>query len=165
MMAFSHVALGVISASAAQVAVTDAGLSPLALVAAGAGSLAPDIDSPHSWLGRRLPFISWPLAGLIGHRGLTHSLLMVVAIAAALVIYAPPLWAQAFLVGYLVHIGADMLTNSGVPLMWPSERRYRVLGIQTGGLLEWAGVTAVIATWGAAMYTGAWPMLIDIPTG
>ena len=163
MMAFSHVVLGVMAASAAEGVTTGTALSPMAVVAAGAGSLMPDIDSPHSWLGRRLPFISWPLAGLIGHRGLTHSLVIMAIIAAVLVFYAPPVWGRAFLVAYLVHIGADMLTNSGVPLMWPSERRYRVLGIQTGGIVEWVGVTATIAACAVAIYSGAWPAVMRLP--
>ncbi|MCL7461599.1 metal-dependent hydrolase [Pseudomonas sp. NW5] len=116
------------------------------LAGATAGALLPDIDHPKSWLGRRLPFISRPIAAVFGHRGITHSLLAVVGLALALH-YG---WAHGYVgsdewglvavgltVGYLSHILGDFLTHGGVPLFWPLKRRFSApLTFQTGGVFE-----------------------------
>ncbi|WP_427925738.1 metal-dependent hydrolase [Shewanella algae] len=39
------------------------------------GSLLPDLDHPSSTIGKRVLFVSVPLAGLFGHRQFTHSIL------------------------------------------------------------------------------------------
>ena len=100
-------------------------------MAAAIGGLLPDLDHPESVLGRRVPFISAPLARTFGHRGMTHSLFAVSILLVALVVittmYAwvgvswlvPPL-----IVGYLSHILGDSMTPSGVPLFWPRKRTY-----------------------------------------
>lgn len=132
MIVTNHVVLAVASclAGAALGAVP---ASPFAIVAAAAGGVLPDIDEPRSWLGRRLPFLSYPINALFGHRGATHSLIAVIALAAALSLVAELLgplgqgaWYHAalpFLVGYASHLLGDLLTPSGVPLFWPSSRR------------------------------------------
>ena len=45
--------------------------------------LLPDIDHPKSFLGQRLSWISKPIARAFGHRGFTHSLLVVFGAAPA----------------------------------------------------------------------------------
>jgi membrane-bound metal-dependent hydrolase YbcI (DUF457 family) len=56
------------------------GFNPVGIIISGAASLLPDIDSPHSFAGRRI----WPISALIqhtaGHRGCFHSLLAAVII-------------------------------------------------------------------------------------
>lgn len=52
------------------------------------------------------------------HRGLTHSLLMTVYVWWVADTAAPEL-ATAVVVGYASHLIADMLTVSGIPLLWP----------------------------------------------
>lgn len=138
MMAFSHMLMGV--ASWGTVATTTGQpMDPTTVAAAFFGSLAPDIDHPRSWLGRRLPFISWPLAGLVGHRGITHSLLAVAAAVSAIV-WWPQLGAglvMAFAVGYLAHLLGDAVTESGIPLFWPLSQRVRLPpAVSVGGLGE-----------------------------
>lgn len=147
-MAISHVTigLGTWTVVAYHAGVT---LTPEALGMAMLGSLAPDIDHPRSWLGRRLLFISAPLSALIGHRGLTHSLL---AMSAAAIVLA--LWPQlggsflvsAFLVGYLTHLVADLVTNSGIPLLWPWPRRFSIPLANTGGPSEYIIVSGLAMT-------------------
>lgn len=142
MMAPTHVMLGVAGyLGAAPVAPEALPLQAAPLVAAALGSLAPDIDDPKSWLGRRLFFVSAPLAAVVGHRGITHSLIAAAAATAGLAYYfqagftAP--WAAAFLLGYLSHLFADWNTG-GIPLLWPSIRRFRApWAFQTGGLIEY----------------------------
>lgn len=110
------------------------------LAAASLGSLAPDIDDNRSWIGRRLFFFAIPLRFLLGHRGLTHSLIAA-ALATVGLYWAMQhqefSWAIAFLTGYLVHLAGDWNTNGGVPLAWPSERKFKApWAFNTGGPVE-----------------------------
>lgn len=83
MLAFTHLATGVFLASATAMAVKPSHLETQLLILGGLiGSLLPDIDHPRSWIGRRILFISLPLSALVGHRGVTHSLLAILATAA-----------------------------------------------------------------------------------
>ncbi|AIA71218.1 metal-dependent hydrolase [Pectobacterium atrosepticum] len=107
-------------------------------------ALLPDIDHPKSVLGQRLKWLSAPIARLFGHRGFTHSLLAIVAGIFFIQTRLPPDWPiptdayHAMIVGYLSHILADMLTPSGVPLLWPCRWRFRlpILNSQKGNQLE-----------------------------
>lgn len=134
---------------------------PLAAVLAITGGLLPDIDHPRSWVGRRLALIAWPMARLCGHRGVTHSLLALLAIAGLWWLVAHPQAPQRatvslllpMLVGYLSHLLADFLTPAGVPLLWPSRRRFAVPLVATGGAVEWLSGLAVTLWLG----TQLWP--------
>ncbi|GLY62267.1 membrane protein [Pectobacterium carotovorum subsp. carotovorum] len=107
-------------------------------------ALLPDIDHPKSVLGQRLKWLSSPIARLFGHRGFTHSLLATAAGIFFIQTRLPPDWPiptdayHAMIVGYLSHILADMLTPSGVPLLWPCRWRFRlpILNSQKGNQLE-----------------------------
>lgn len=124
----------------------DAIIHPAEFVAVFLGSLIPDIDHPKSWVGRRLWFISYPLSGIIGHRGLTHSLcgLAIISIALATVLFlnAIPFDIKiitiAFAVGYLSHILCDYNTNTGVPFLWPIKSKMKSpWAFNTGSPLEY----------------------------
>jgi len=152
MMARSHVVLGL----AAWVwAAPHLGLPPLetvSLALATCGALLPDIDHPQSWVGRRLRLISRPLAAMIGHRGLSHSLLAVVGCCVLLrsegvsrALIAP------VIVGYLSHLGADLLTPSGLRLTWPLSRRYAIPLCKTGSPAESVVVAGLVIWVGVAM--------------
>lgn len=146
MMAGSHVILGL--AAWAWMA-PRFGLSPTApasLAVAGLGALLPDIDHPQSWLGRRLRFVSAPLSSMVSHRGVTHSLLAV----AVCLIFLPehgqfgPV-RSPLLVGYLSHLGADLLTPRGLRLTWPSRHVYALPLCRTGSATETALVGLTLA--------------------
>ncbi len=117
-------------------------LSWLPVCAVLAGSLLPDIDHPRSTIGRALPFVSRPLAMLVGHRGVTHSLPGLAMVCLAFVYFVSETSAEmrdafAWLAcGYLVHVAADALTDSGVPLFWPMKKRFGVPLVTTGGILD-----------------------------
>ncbi len=112
-------------------------LSPEALALAAAGALLPDIDHPQSWVGRRMPLVSRPLAALLGHRGVTHSLLAVLAGAALLASQGLARDAlDALAVGYLSHLAADVLTPAGLRLAWPLRARVAVPICRTGSAAE-----------------------------
>lgn len=111
----------------------------------GFGALLPDIDNARSTLGHKLGKISKEIQHLAGHRTLFHSILGLILgslLAIGLeqvVIYllnqqglAPPaqfvgashLVFFGVLFGCVMHIAADALTLGGVPLLWPSRKRY-----------------------------------------
>ncbi|RME23492.1 MAG: metal-dependent hydrolase [Candidatus Zixiibacteriota bacterium] len=141
MMAPTHTMLGVATLLAGSSLRPDLlPASAVTIAAAALGSLAPDIDHPSSWIGRRLRVVSIPLVGLVGHRGVTHSLLAAVGASVGLFFLLKLgqdlAWAVAFLLGYLSHLAGDWLSG-GVPLLWPSPRRFRApVAIQTGGIIE-----------------------------
>jgi membrane-bound metal-dependent hydrolase YbcI (DUF457 family) len=111
----------------------------------GFGALLPDIDNARSTLGSKLGWVSKSIQHIAGHRTLFHSLLglalgSVLALGIQqLIIY---LLLQrgytipanvigdthfvfiAILFGCIMHIAADALTEGGVPLLWPSHKRY-----------------------------------------
>lgn len=97
-------------------------------LAAAFGGLLPDIDHPESVVGRRVRFLSVPIASVFGHRGFTHSLLAVVLVG--VLAFQFTLHGQSLLlpvcIGYLSHILGDALSASGVPLLYPwSKRRFK----------------------------------------
>lgn len=108
---------------------------PLALVAVG--SLLPDIDHPKSAFGRAVPFFSYPISAVFGHRGITHSLLAIVAGSIALWYYDYKVWFVApLVVGYMSHLAGDLFTNSGVPLFWPNKDKVSYPVFNTGTIFE-----------------------------
>jgi inner membrane protein len=150
MMAGSHVVVGI---AAWTLVAPHFGLSPLDPVALGftiLGSLLPDIDHPSSWVGRRVPVISRAAAAILGYRGVTHSAL---AVLVCLTVLRGQGFSRvvidALVIGYLSHLGADLLTSSGLRLAWPSRKRQVIPLCRTGssgeslivaGVAIWAGI-------------------------
>ena len=137
MMAGSHVVVG---AAAWMLVAPHIGLpaiEPVALALAAAGALLPDIDHPRSWVGRRLPIVSRPLARMVSHRGFTHSLL---AVALCILLLRARGWhrgaASPLVVGYLSHLAADLVTPAGLRLAWPLAARQALPLCRTGGFAE-----------------------------
>ncbi|MBX9634920.1 MAG: metal-dependent hydrolase [Magnetospirillum sp.] len=154
MMAGSHVIVG-----AALWAVTAklSGGTPAdipALAGAAMGALLPDMDHPQSWAGRKFRPISVPLSLVVGHRGVTHSLLAVVAGIVALAAMGLDGAVAPVVLGYLSHLAADSLTPSGVPLLWPMKHRFSLNLCRTGSVTE-MGVVALIAL------AGGWATGVD----
>lgn len=132
--AFTHIAAGV---AAALIASDFAHATPnhvVFLVAGGiVGSMLPDIDHPKSAFGSKVIPISTIISAIFGHRGITHSLIATVGVALVGWYYLHAVkigyvdWAP-FMVGltagYLSHLLGDWMTNSGVPLLWPSKRKF-----------------------------------------
>lgn len=113
------------------------GIAPIAL--AMFGSLLPDIDHPKSTFGRKVPFISIPISLIFGHRGITHSLIAVVAIIALLFVSlsAGKAISASIAAGYLSHLLLDWFTPSGVPLLYPSMKRFSSpVTVRTGSIGE-----------------------------
>lgn len=157
MMALTHIAVGGASALLLAHNVASTQHQALWCVAGGiVGSLLPDIDHPNSWIGRRIPFVSIPLSSLVGHRGITHSMIALIAIQAMVLAAvlswrtAHGAWLAPFLtglgLGYASHLLADWLSNTGIPLLWPNKRRFAApLTIQTGSAIEYLLALGVYA--------------------
>lgn len=116
------VALDILSNNFEHIAVTHLYGAILTLI----GAVMPDIDHPGSFIGRRLKFISVPISAVFGHRGITHSLIPLVAVW---FVFSDsiPYWTLWLSFGYLMHLVGDYLTE-GVPLLWPlTNNRFKFL--------------------------------------
>jgi inner membrane protein len=107
------------------------------------GALLADIDHPTSTFGKRVRFISYPLSLIFGHRGITHSLIAIIALTySAFQISKSQIGLEGsylylvipIIVGYLSHLFADILTPSGVPLLYPNRRRFSIPIIRNGAV-------------------------------
>jgi inner membrane protein len=113
------------------------------------GALAPDLDadeaSIHYEMGALSDTVRVGLHLFVEHRGVLHSGLatLIVLILGVMVGW----WlgyldaGLAFGLGYLSHVAlADAMTVHGVPLFWPSSRRFHLLPapirVRTGGPAE-----------------------------
>jgi inner membrane protein len=90
------------------------------------GSLLPDIDHPRSTLGRKLPFLSYPINKIFGHRKMTHSILFVGAMF-FLGDYFNFVIVEYLAIGAALHLLGDYLTPSGIPLFYPFGGNYRAI--------------------------------------
>lgn len=159
MMAGSHMVVGAALWAVTAKLAGHPPAEPQALAAAVLGALLPDIDHPHSWAGRKMRVISVPLSLVVGHRGITHSLLAVAGAVALLTTMGTGWMAAPVVIGYLSHLLADALTPSGVPLLWPARRRFTLNLCDTGSVAEW-GLVALIAAaggWAAGIYLSRLP--------
>lgn len=109
------------------------------------GCILPDIDHRESTIGKRLKFISYPLSIVFGHRGAFHSLLACVGVMyVAYSVGVPAL--QFVALGYVLHLLGDFLTPSGIPLFYPSSRRYRFMVVaQTNSFGETVLATSLLS--------------------
>jgi inner membrane protein len=109
------------------------------------GALLPDIDNARSTVGRRFGWISKEIQHIAGHRTIFHSLLglllgsllalgmeqLIIDLLAQRGFIFPAQFVEkshlvfvAVLIGCILHIAADGLTEGGVPLLWPNHKRF-----------------------------------------
>lgn len=124
----------------------------IAAVTGGLAALLPDIDSPKSFLGSRVPVAPSVIRMTLGHRGPLHSLVAAGAVYALVQWYLPQVLAGLIpglnhwiFWGYTSHLLLDMLTPEGVPLLWPVKGRLAVPLAPTGSILERFIVFPVVA--------------------
>ena len=117
------------------------------------GSLYPDADHQGSFMGKRLIIsnaIFRALGGvekrmskkapMFAHRGILHTPLFVLLVTLLLSLLVPAIahpivW--GFGIGMLSHILLDMLTTSGVPVLFPlTRKKISLLPFKTGGTFE-----------------------------
>ena len=81
------------------------------------GSLMPDIDEPHSYIGNKLKIFSVIISAFVKHRGFTHFLIvpLLIAIGSYFVINkGMQITLLGLAWGILLHDAGDMLTKGGV---------------------------------------------------
>jgi inner membrane protein len=111
----------------------------------------PDIDTPFSFVGRRIPFWRF-IFKWFGHRKFFHSLVCwtILTIIFLICNKQHPSFAWGLSFGYLTHILCDTLDRRGVQLLWPYKKTYSVPYIrQLGKLNQWLIplVTIGLAAW------------------
>ncbi|WP_177177940.1 metal-dependent hydrolase [Citreimonas salinaria] len=130
--------------------------APVIITAALLGSLLPDLDHPHSKLGRKVRPLSDLVYAVMGHRTGTHSVLFLVCVSALVGFVHMPAGAGLAL-GIASHLLADAVSYStgrpfttggaGVPAAWPvSNSRVGVRIVRVNGFFE-----HFVVTTGAAM--------------
>ena len=111
----------------------------------GFAALLPDIDTPMSFIGKRMKVVSYSLKLFFEHRGLTHSFLFMLIIGIFGFAFFPEYNAYfiAVLFGIFAHVFLDCLTKEGVRLFWPFG--FRIRGwLRTGGLVESVGFWVIL---------------------
>lgn len=98
------------------------------------GSLAPDIDSQTSKIGRSLKPLSKIVTSLFGHRRFAHSILFLGILELILIICGfNYVFKIGFMLGFMSHQFLDMLTISGVGLLYPLyTKKFRIMELRTG---------------------------------
>lgn len=169
----THVACGVLSA-VAFTAVTglyfkvgNAYSSGIACALLSAtGSLLPDIDMPHSRMGRKHPIISsW-----FKHRGMTHTfifpaLLFLICVISSMVkntILATILFNIVFpcMFGWIIHIWADLFNEKGCPIFFPfTYKHIHIASFLTRSWQEYIFLALYFVATLAVVYTRVMPLL------
>ncbi|WP_100399068.1 metal-dependent hydrolase [Bacillus sp. FJAT-44742] len=116
-----------------------------------AGGLLPDICSPRSWIGRRLPLIATIISKTFGHRTFTHSFLFLFIIY----FFTQSIegeWGIAVQTGLLVgiasHLLLDMMTSRGVHLFFPIKFPVRFpFFTKTGSTLGEGSIAVLLTLW------------------
>ena len=93
----------------------------------------PDIDSRYSSIGRKR--INRVLQFFTKHRGITHSFIFLIFLTLIL-LWALPIIALGFFLGYGLHLFADSFTPDGIAPFHPLWKRKSKGKITTGGKLE-----------------------------
>lgn len=151
MMSYTHILLGVSAYTLIHQDLSAAGLAAVAI-----GSILPDCDHPNALINR----VIFPLRiipKLTVHRGFTHSMTAIALIY--LVLLTPYSWLYPLALGYALHIGADMLTVSGVRLFAPyHDMRVSLARIRTGKRIERviAQVCSLYLCWFIVASFGYW---------
>jgi len=95
------------------------------MIACAGFSLLPDIDTTKSAIGKIFFPVSWLICRKLGHRTITHSLLFLVFVWSAFIVLSKfgiitdTNFIKIALFSVLGHFVFDMVTVSGIPLLYP----------------------------------------------
>ena len=98
-------------------------------------SVIPDIDSYKSKIGKKIKPLSFLINVFLGHRGLFHSIFLLILLSLLIMLVSYEL-TIAFFIGYLSHLALDSLTPEGVMFFYPFSRKRTKGFIRTGSLVE-----------------------------
>ncbi len=129
------IGLGLLTLDRFQMPLTE---SLACLSVAGVGSLFPDIDTPDSKLGHMVKPLALAINKSFGHRGITHSPLLVVILFAFLEILLPDHHNLAifFAAGMVSHLLLDMLNHKGIPLLYPLPVKFHIANFKNASVEE-----------------------------
>lgn len=133
-------------------------LPEIGLLSVTAGSYAPDIDMGTTHAGREHKIASKLVSKFGGgHRGITHTLLVPFILTALLIFLNTTLGGYkylmslivsivgGFLLGWVMHIFADLFNGKGCPLLWPiSFSKISIMDLPSSGIVPW--IFAVVYT-------------------
>ncbi len=96
-----------------------------------------------------LPDLDIKLRRVMKHRGVTHSLfaLCLISLVAR---HVSPVILPYVALGYGSHLVLDLLTVWGIPILWPVQKRFRLMRISTGGRIDalvGAGALCAVLYW------------------
>jgi inner membrane protein len=150
MMTLSHLAISGL-ATAAIIGSSD----PMTIGIGGIAGLLPDVDGAKSPAGRILFPVSKYLEKHFPHRSFTHSILASIVLSAICYGLSYAGWlsidhAHAVVIGYTAGYLADLITKSGIQMLYPASLRCVVPGnrnlrLSTGSNVEYAILTIVLA--------------------
>jgi inner membrane protein len=109
-------------------------------------SIVPDIDFSRSELGMIFKPISYKLEEEFGHRSITHSILFIL-ISFLISFPFSNFYSTLILLAIGSHLILDMLTYSGVKLLWPLNHRFVIFDgpVITGSALDYLiGLSSII---------------------
>lgn len=102
-------------------------------------SLLPDLDHSNSYIGKKLPVLSFAIEKVFGKRGFLHSILGCLLVLALLYFALGHFYKTLFFavaLGFISHLVGDSFTKAGVK--WLPFKSAKISGfIKTGGVLEW----------------------------
>lgn len=148
---------------------TNIAVTVVLIASAFIGSVFPDIDHRGSYVGRKFKITSFILSKTIGHRGATHSPLVLFLLSGLLMFISkigiinlnlpesllPYMYLAigGFFLGSLSHLLLDALTPAGIPLFYPfTKKSISIARIRTGGfgekiftLLTWLAIGLMTA--------------------
>jgi inner membrane protein len=128
---------------------------PVTIGIGGIAGLLPDVDGTKSPAGRVLVPLSKYLEKHFPHRSFTHSILASIVIAAFCYGFSYAGWlsndhAHAVVIGYTFGYLSDLITKSGIQMLYPASLRCVVPGnrnlrLSTGSNVEYALLVIIIA--------------------
>ena len=145
MMFKTHLALGILAGVLA-IKYLQPESSLLFGITVSLASVIPDIDISKSTVGKSF----WPVSSLVGfffgHRGFVHTVFPPIMVMMTAFALGYSQFGEAFIIGWLVHLTADMATVQGIAPFFPITKARTRGFIRTGGLIEHIVLfTAIIA--------------------
>ena len=102
------------------------------------GGVFPDIDSPGSFIGRKLRPLNIAVTSLVKHRGIFHTIWFVLAVYFGFFFFAKQylIYANLFLMGYFSHLLIDGFTIQGINFFHPFAKLHLSGFIETNTTAE-----------------------------
>lgn len=164
----THRTIGICTGLTAALLTQDGFLTGLALIGSSViGSLIPDIDEPHSLIGRQVPGFSHALKVIFEHRGFIHTPACM-ALLTALIYFALKFWCPApyvsaitigFVVGYLSHLILDTITPWGIMWFFPFSNKY--ISFQSSNFVSATGIFTTLIVCVYIMLSRFYPELLN----